>query len=1158
MIHTFGLLKTRKFLPLFITQMLNALNDNILRSAITIFITFKLVSSATYASFWTTIATGMFMLPTLLFSALAGDLADKFKKVYILRAVKIAEVFIVLLTSYLLTQEVVNPSSLVLCVFLMGTHAAIFSPAKFAYLPEYLEQEELLPANGLIEGSTFIVIALGSGLGSLSTLDNGYGLKFLIYSMIILSAAGLISSFLVPPNRAQSPNTHIRKNFLTATQTEIDSAYTNDSIWMPMLGISWFWVLGTVYMTNLVNYVQFSLKYDSMVFAFLNIIFTLGIGIGSLLCNKLMKGEIHTRYVPISLFVTSIFGLHLYSGTYPATDDNTVLGLYHFLTQLHNYRVMADLFIIAVAAGIYVVPLYTILQKNSPIDHCSRIMAATNVVAALFMIVATVVAFFALYTVNISVAKLYLILSILNLPISIYLIKILPASSVKPILMRIIGWLFSIKTNGIENLHAASNRLIVICNHVSYLDGIILSLFLPGEFIFAIDSNVAKWRICKILKQFVELHEIDPTNPMRAKTIAKQVEQGKRLVIFPEGRLTNTGCIMKIYPGPVAIAEWADAEILAVHLGGDINHNRFTRLGKLFKQKIFTPITISILPVFKLKPVDPKISSKEKREIHVQQIYDSMVYASYISAERRTIYQQLLHSGKVHGYSTKILQDMTFTELSYRSLILKTQILGNALHQALNQDSYVGLMLPNTNACAVTVYALYAYRKVPVMMNYTAGPASMASSCVTSNIKTLITSRQFIAKAELTEELKAMRKHLDHVIFLEDIAKNISLTDKLSGAWRYLTLNRFYRKNPQLISNIDSPAVMLITSGSEGTPKVVVLSHRNLVANGIQSLSTMDLNPTDSMFNALPMFHAFGFTLGTITPISYGIPTFLFPNPKQFSTVVELIYDRRSTILIGTNTFLNAYLKVSTSYDFANLRVVFAGGEKLQDETRNAWLEQRGIRVYEGYGTTECGPVISANTLMNNKVGTVGKILPGIEYRFNPFPGVESGGELCIRGENIMLGYIFNENPGQIVSLPNGWYDTGDVVAIDDEGYIKIVDRIKRFAKVSGEMVSLSAIENEVAICWPDHRHGVVSIQDSKRGEKLVLVTEKPDADRLELAKKLKNQGLNPIAIPSKIEFIKQIPVLGTGKVDYPKVTAFLKNLPKQGKQIEKKETDQG
>ena len=434
------------------------------------------------------------------------------------------------------------------------------------------------------------------------------------------------------------------------------------------------------------------------------------------------------------------------------------------------------------------------------------------------------------------------------------------------------------------------------------------------------------------------------------------------------------------------------------------------------------------------------------------------------------------------------------------------------------------------------------------MLNYTAGSKNIANSCITSQLKTVITSRQFISKAELSEELQAIKGEVKQVIFLEDLAKNISIKDKLLGVWRLLTINRFYRKHHHLIPPIDSPAVILFTSGSEGSPKGVVLSHRNVTANIQQSCSVMDLSPKDIMFNALPMFHAFGFNLGTITPLLIGVKTFLYPNPKHFSTVVELIYDTRATLLIGTNTFLSAYLKVSKNYDFSNLRLVFTGGEKLQDDTRQNWLEQRGIKLLEGYGSTECGPVISCNTLMYQKSGSVGMILPGMEVRYNPFPGLDIGGELCVRGENVMLGYLYLDNPGKIVPLPNGWYDTGDVVTYDENGYITIVDRIKRFAKISGEMVSLSAIENEVAICWPENMHGVVSMHDQKRGEKLILITDKEDADRQELAKKLKAQGVSQIAIPNQIQVIKQLPLLGTGKVDYPKLIAFIKSIPNSTK----------
>ncbi len=548
--------------------------------------------------------------------------------------------------------------------------------------------------------------------------------------------------------------------------------------------------------------------------------------------------------------------------------------------------------------------------------------------------------------------------------------------------------------------------------------------------------------------------------------------------------------------------------------------------------------------------------TRERREKRVIKIYNQLTLSQFVAGERIPIFQFLISASKNHGASRVVLEDFSRKGMSYRSLILKSFILGEQIKRKTNDEVNVGILLPNTTACVVSVLGLYAFRKVPTMLNYTAGSKNMSNSCVTSQLGTVITSRQFIRKAELNEELQAIKSVVKQVIFLEDLAKNISLKDKIQGLLRARNPEKFYSRNPQLIAPIDSPAAILFTSGSEGAPKGVVLSHRNIIANIHQVSSVMDLTPNDIMFNALPMFHSFGFTLGTLTPILAGLKTFLYPNPKHYATVVELIYDTRATLLIGTNTFLAAYLKYSKNYDFSSLRMVFAGGEKLQDDTRQNWLEDRGIKIIEGYGTTECGPVISCNTPMYSKTGSVGKVLPGIETRFNPFPGVEIGGELCVRGENIMLGYLYLDNPGKIVPLPNGWYDTGDVVEYDTDGFITIVDRVKRFAKISGEMVSLSAIENEIAICWPDSKHGVVSIQDQKRGEKLVLITDKQDADRAELARKLKSQGVSSISTPQQIQIMKQIPLLGTGKVDYPKLLAFLKSIPKTTRKFIRKKTD--
>lgn len=1132
-----NLLTSRRFLPLFITQILGALNDNILRSAIVIFINFRLVSDASAASYWNIIATAMFILPTLLFSSIAGELADKYKKVVIIRLVKFFEILIVLFTCSLLLSGHVTPVLLVGCIFLMGTHAAVFSPAKFAYLPEYLESDALLPANGLIEASTSAAIALGAAIGYLVSAEQT-GTTNVVSIMLPIALIGWLSSLLIPSHKAQNPEQKLHFNFIVSTLRQIDLAASNRQIWLPILGIAWFWVVGMIYMANLANFVQFTLHYNAYVVGFLNTVFTIGIGVGSLFASKLSHGKLHTRFIPISLMGISITGLHLVAFSAPSHAHEGLGTLMQFCTDTSQYAVIIDFFIISFFSGLYVVPLYALLQKNSPIEQCAQIVAASNVISALMMICANIILFL-LTVLGSSVAQLFFFTAIINLVLSMYLTKILPFSSIKPLLARFCKWFFKIEIQGLEHFQTSGKRLIIIANHVSFLDSVLLALLLPGEYTFAINTDIAKLYIVNLVRQFADTHEIDPTNPIRIKTLAKAILSGKRCIIFPEGRLTSTGGIMKVYEGTAALAQLSNADIIHIHLGG-LRHSIFSRLKGIYKLKVRTKVNITIFPPFKLYN-NPDLSSRENREQQVNQIYNKMTYGQYVGEPRLPLYQSLLDTAKNHGYQHHIAEDFSRTKLNYRSMILKTQILGHTLHGKTPGESNIGVLLPNTLACILTIFGLYAYRKVPTMLNYTGGSKNIGNSCITAQLKTVITSRQFISKAELSEELNSIKQHVDQVIFLEDLLKHVRLSDKIRGLWRTLNITSFYKKNQQLIPPIDSPAVILFTSGSEGAPKGVVLSHRNIVSNIKQSSAVMDLNPKDKIFNALPMFHAFGFNLGTITPVLSGIPIFLYPNPKHFSTVVELIYDTQATLLIGTNTFLAAYLKFSKSYDFSCLRAVFAGGEKLQDETRLAWLEQRGIQLLEGYGSTECGPVISCNTIMHNQANTVGKILPGIEVRYNPFPDLEIGGELCVRGENIMLGYLLIDNPGNIIPLPNGWYDTGDIVTYDEQGFISIVDRIKRFAKISGEMISLSAIENEISICWPEFHHGVISIPDPKRGEKLILITEKPDADRRELAKKLKAQGVSPLAVPNQIEVIHKIPLLSTGKVNYPQLLSFIK-----------------
>jgi acyl-[acyl-carrier-protein]-phospholipid O-acyltransferase / long-chain-fatty-acid--[acyl-carrier-protein] ligase len=424
------------------------------------------------------------------------------------------------------------------------------------------------------------------------------------------------------------------------------------------------------------------------------------------------------------------------------------------------------------------------------------------------------------------------------------------------------------------------------------------------------------------------------------------------------------------------------------------------------------------------------------------------------------------------------------------------------------------------------------------MLNYSTGSAAMLSACRIAEVKTVLTSRQFIEKGKFSDEAAALSKQVQ-LVYLEDIAQTITSQDKLK-AWRQSkTADCWYPKIPR---NPDSPAVVLFTSGSEGTPKGVVLSHANLLANLKQLEARISFTPQDVVLNFLPMFHSFGFTVGSMLPILSGMRVFFYPTPLHYSVIPEMAYELKGTIMFGTNTFLAAYAKKAHPYDFFNMRYVVAGAEKLQESTRETWMDKFGVRILEGYGATETTPITSVNTPMYYKAGTVGRFMPSMEYKLEPIPGIQDAGQLHVKGPNIMLGYLLNDKPGKLVPPESiygkGWYNTGDIVHVDEEGYINIRGRSKRFAKVSGEMVSLTAVEQLATKAWPNALHAATSIPDARKGELVILLTTQKDATTQFLA--AASPGVAAISLPKKILVVDSIPILGTGKINYPAVTELV------------------
>jgi acyl-[acyl-carrier-protein]-phospholipid O-acyltransferase/long-chain-fatty-acid--[acyl-carrier-protein] ligase len=535
--------------------------------------------------------------------------------------------------------------------------------------------------------------------------------------------------------------------------------------------------------------------------------------------------------------------------------------------------------------------------------------------------------------------------------------------------------------------------------------------------------------------------------------------------------------------------------------------------------------------------VDDTIRGRARREKAGKILSDVMTDMVFSSSNfKTTLFDRLLDARIVHGGKKIIAEDINRKSITYDTLVTKCFALGKELTKYSRRGEPVGMLLPGALSSIVTFWGLHAYGRVPAMLNYTVGGQGMISACETAQIKTVITAKAFVLKAGLQDEVYALEKRVK-ILYLEDVAKDISSYIKL----RSFIISKFDKglKRRHRVRGVspDTPAVILFTSGSEGTPKGVVLSHQNLLANMNQIASRIDFNAQDIALNALPLFHSFGLTAGTLLTILSGIKTFLYPSPLHYRVIPEIAYDIGATIMFGTNTFLAGYAKHAHPYDFYSVRYVIAGAEKLKHEVRRTWEDKFGLRIFEGYGATETSPALAVNTAMDNVPGSVGRLLPGIEQRLEPVPGLEKGARLFVRGPNVMLGYMFHDNPGVLVPpethLGKGWYDTGDIVEINDEGFVTISGRAKRFAKVAGEMVSLTAVEALASKVWPDAQHAAVAVPDAKKGEQIVLMTTQEDADRSALVEQAKRDSVGEINVPRKVMVVVAIPVLGTGKTDY-------------------------
>jgi len=699
--------------------------------------------------------------------------------------------------------------------------------------------------------------------------------------------------------------------------------------------------------------------------------------------------------------------------------------------------------------------------------------------------------------------------------------------------------LFRFRAEGEEALRGPGPMLLCP-NHVSWLDWLFVAACLGDDWKFVASSTTAEttW-IHRALMVNRRTFPVDNTSSFAVREMARFLEGGGKLVLFPEGRISNTTGLMKIYDGTSFLIQHSGARVITCYLRNAVRvkwvrHTGWTQWFPRVSAHFSEPQTAPVFAGLYRSAARQKLTRWLRDRIMRQQFDVEMrdgpkTLPAAIAETARRI------PGRV------AMEDIRFKEITNRRLMTGAEILGGQWRKRFGPEAgeRIGVLLPTVTGTAAAVLGLWAAGKVPTFLNYSTGAGIMTSGAKLAGLRHLITAHALIEKARIdTAPLHGLGIQFH---YLEDIAREVGTFAKLRASiGNLLSPGRALRDAPV---GPEDTAAIIFTSGSEGTPKGVEMRHLGLLANMRQLFVATDLRDDERFFNALPLFHAFGLVGGIVAPLVRGCYSFLYPTPLHYRIVPTVVYEKNCTIMLGTNTFLNGYARKAHAYDFNTVRLLVSGAERVQTATFDTWARKFGVRIHEGYGATECGPVLCINTKMDPDTSSAGRLLPAVEYKLEPVDGVPEGGRLFVRTPAMMKGYL-NEEANAAFKALAGWYDTGDIVRINEDGYVFVLGRLKRFAKISGEMVSLTAVEDALAGAFPQHGPmcptAVVSVPDAEKGEKLILVTTQPRLDLGEVRTVIRSKGMSNLCAPREIRIVASIPKLGSGKTDHRQIVQML------------------
>ncbi|PYU06146.1 MAG: acyl-[ACP]--phospholipid O-acyltransferase, partial [Acidobacteria bacterium] len=1059
----------RGFWSLIATQFQGAFNENGLKNLV-IFLILAMPLKSEEKDSKVLLVGALFSGPFILFSMTGGYLADRFSKRNVTIGTKVFEIAVMLLAILALAQE--NLHLAMAAVFLASTQAALFGPSKYGLLPEVLPESQLSWGNGILELGTFLAIIAGSLAGaSLSDAFRGrQGISGLIF--LACSVVGLVTSYSITRVPAADSARKFNPNFLGDLWTQGTLIRRDRVLWLAVLGNTYFWFLGALLQFNIIFYGKSVLQISDTKNGLLQAAVAVGIGVGSFAAGYLSGGKIEYGLIPLGAMGMTVFGFFL-SG--------------HGLPFLTVFLLLAAL---GFAAGFFVVPINALIQHRPEQEKKGGVIGAANLLSFVGIGFASVIYYAATHLAHLGPAAIFFWASAATLAATGYVLYLLPDSLLRLLLWFATHTLYRIDVQGREYVPVRGGALLVP-NHASMVDAclMIASSDRPIRFLMFKDSYEHP-----VIKPFAKILRVIPISSQQRpremihslREAAQVLRDGELVCIFPEGQMTRIGQMLPFRRGMERILKGVDAPIIPVHIDG-VWGSIFSFFGGRFLWKLPRKIPYPVRVTFG-KPLSPTATSQEARQA-VQEL--GVEAFAHRKRHMKTLPRSFLQTVRRHPFRFA-MADGRMPQVRYFDALVKTIFLARRLRSRWRGQEMVGILLPPSIPGALVNLAALLMGKVPVNLNYTSSNESLTACAQQCNLQTVVTSRQFLERVHVQPPAEA--------IFLEDLAANPRVAERACALLASCLLpargiETFVGAERR--ARLDDVATIIFSSGSTGDPKGVILTHYNIASNVEQLNQVVMLNSTDRILGILPFFHSFGFTGTLCLPVALGLGVIYHPNPLDARAIGALVAQYAITLLLATPTFLNTYTRRCAPEDFGSLRFVMAGAEKLPERIAQAFEDHFGIRPLEGYGCTECSPVVALNTLdfraasfrqVGAKRGSIGHPLPGMSVRIvdpatgRPVP-VSEPGLLLVRGPNVMQGYL--QQPEKTAEvLQDGWYNTGDIATADEDGFIRITDRLSRFSKVGGEMVPHIKVEEKLQELMDasEQVFAVTAIPDEKKG----------------------------------------------------------------------------